>query len=146
MAILQGEIYWVHAKDLDIKGSEQKKNRPYVIVSDSRVNALGQNVVGVPLTTVLTAGGGRRIKVPLEMMVTNSTWPETWPDGTLRRKLETSIALVDHIRVLDITRLTIPKMGQLSSMAVVGLELALHKLFESPRNYLVPPLRPKTIQ
>jgi mRNA-degrading endonuclease toxin of MazEF toxin-antitoxin module len=147
MAILQGEIYWVHAKDLDIAGSEQQKNRPYVIVSRSSINALGRNVVGVPLTTVLTAGGGYRVQVPVQMMVPNPVWPEHWPNGSPRRKLETSIALVDHIRVLDINRLTTPKMGDLSSTAVAGLELALQRLFESPQNRPRPPVtQHKTIQ
>jgi mRNA-degrading endonuclease toxin of MazEF toxin-antitoxin module len=146
MAILQGEIYWVHAKDLDIQGSEQKKNRPYVIVSRSSVNTLGRNVVGVPLTTVLTAGGGLRVQLPLELMVPNPAWPLTWPSGSLRRQLETSIALVDHIRVLDSARLTLPKMGDLSSTAVAGLELALQRLFESPQNRPTPLKQVKTIQ
>lgn len=146
MPILQGEIYWVRARDLDMEGSEQKKNRPYVIVSKSSINTLARNVVGVPLTTVLTAGGGYRIKIPLDLMVPNPGWPEKWPDGTLCRQLETSIALVDHIRVLDSNRFTTPKMGELSSTAVAGLELALQRLFESPQNRPLPAPRPKTIQ
>jgi mRNA-degrading endonuclease toxin of MazEF toxin-antitoxin module len=146
MPVLQGEIFWVHAKDLDIQGSEQKKNRPYIIVSRSSVNALGRNVVGVPLTTVLTAGGGYRVKVPIELMVPNPLWPQTWPNGDPRRQLETSIALVDHIRVLAISRLTIPKMGDLSSTAIAGLELALQRLFESPQNRPVAVTNTKTIQ
>src|SRR5579872_4041828 len=132
--ILQGEIYWVYAKDLDIQGSEQQKNRPYVIVSRDSVNVLGRNVVGVPLTTVIAAGGGLRVQVPLQMMVPNPAWPATWPSGTPRNQLKTSIALVDHIRVLDINRLLTPKMGDLSSTAVAGLELALLRLFETPQN------------
>jgi len=145
MPILQGEIYWVCAKDLDIEGSEQNKNRPYVIVSKSSINALGRNVVGVPLTTVLTSGGGYRVQIPLQLMVPNPSWPEKWPSGVLRRKLETSIALVDHIRVLDCRRLTVPKMGELSSTAVVGLELSLHRLFETPQNRPLPPAQSKSV-
>ena len=144
--ILQGEIYWVYAKDLDIQGSEQKKNRPYVIVSKDSINTLGRNVVGVPLTTVLSAGGGYRVQLPLQMMVPNPAWPDKGPDQSPRRQLETSMALVDHIRVLDKNRLTIPKMGELSSTAVAGLELALLRLFETPQNRPLPVTRPKTIQ
>jgi mRNA-degrading endonuclease toxin of MazEF toxin-antitoxin module len=146
MPILQGEIYWVNAKDLDIQGSEQKKNRPYVIVSKSSINALGRNVVGVPLTTVLTAGGGHRIQIPRQMMVPNPAWPELWPNGAPRNQLKTSIALVDHIRVLDINRLTTPKMGELSSTTVAGLELALLRLFETPQNRPLTVTGPKTVQ
>jgi mRNA-degrading endonuclease toxin of MazEF toxin-antitoxin module len=144
--ILQGEIYWVYANDLDIEGSEQQKNRPYVIVSRDSINALGRNVVGVPLTTVLTQGGGYRVKLPLEMMVPNSAWPATWSNGNPRNQLKTSIALVDHIRVLDIKRLLTPKMGELSSTAVAGLELGLLRLFETPQNRPLPVTGPKTVQ
>jgi mRNA-degrading endonuclease toxin of MazEF toxin-antitoxin module len=135
--IQQGDIYWVRARDLDIEGSEQKKNRPYVIVSRLKINRLGRNVVGVPLSTVLAKGGGHRVLIPVEMMVKNPAWPLQWPSGALRRQLETSIALTDHVRVLDIGRLTQPRMGCLSATAVVGLELALQFIFESPQN--VPP-------
>jgi hypothetical protein len=95
---------------------------------------------------VLTSGGGYRVQMPLELMVRNPQWPEKWSNGTPRRILETSIALVDHIRVLDIRRLTTPKMGDLSSTAVAGLELALHRLFETPQNRPRSPIQTKTIQ
>lgn len=82
MDILQGDIYWVHASDLDIEGSEQQKNRPYVIVSRLRINRLGKNVVGVPLSTKLHKAGGHRILIPLQMMVPDVAWPTHWPSGS----------------------------------------------------------------
>ena len=51
LVVKQGEIYWVFARDLDTQGSEQQKNRPYVIVSRDAINNLGPTVVGVPLST-----------------------------------------------------------------------------------------------
>lgn len=138
MQILQGDIYWVRAQDLDIEGSEQKKNRPYVIVSRTEINQLGRNVVGVPLSTVLAKCGGHRIQIPLVMMIKNPAWPSTWPSGAPRRQLETSVALTDHVRVLDCNRLVQPRMGSLSETAVVGLELALQWIFESPQNVIQP--------
>jgi mRNA-degrading endonuclease toxin of MazEF toxin-antitoxin module len=139
--VLQGGIYWVYARDLDIEGSEQKKNRPYVIVSRLKINRLGKNVIGVPLSSVLDKEGGHRIKIPVQMMVKNPAWPAEWSPGIPRRQLETSIALTDHIRVLDIGRLTQPPMGCLSASAIVGLELALRYIFESPQNL---PSRPSS--
>ena len=52
------------------------------------------------------------------------------PDPTCPRKLQDSVALTDHLRVLDINRLEQPKMGSLSDTAKGGLELALAILFD----------------
>src|ERR1700733_10639968 len=101
MDILLGEIYWVRAKDLDIEGSEQKRNRPYVVVSRTNVNRMGRNVVGVPLTSTLEKALAHRILIPEALMVKDLAWPATWPNGTPRTQLSTSVALTDHIRVLD---------------------------------------------
>ena len=130
--ICQGDIYWVRACDLDIEGSEQKKNRPYVIVSRLKINRLGRTVVGVPLSSQLHKAGGHRITIPLELMVKDLAWPLEWSPGVPRTQLDTSVALTDHIRVLDIGRLTLPRMGSLADSAVAGLELALQYIFESP--------------
>jgi len=121
MEVRQGEIYWVKAKDLDIQGSEQKKERPYVIVSKTQINRLGKNVVGVPLTSKLRHACAHRIQIPLQHMIPNPTCP---------RKLQDSVALTDHLRVLDVNRLEQPKMGSLSDTAKGGLELALAILFD----------------
>jgi len=119
--IKQGEIWWVFAKDLDIAGHEQKKSRPYLIVSRDLINKLGENVVGVPLTTKLHKACAHRVKIPVQFMVKN-------PACT--RPLEDSVALTDHIRVLDRSRFEQPKMGSLALTAVGGLELALAFLFD----------------
>jgi mRNA-degrading endonuclease toxin of MazEF toxin-antitoxin module len=121
MDVKRGEIYWVLAKDLDIAGSEQQKSRPYVIVSRTTINKLGKNVVGIPLSTKLHKASSYRILIPVQFMV---------PDPTSQRKLQDSVALTDHIRVLDITRLEQPKMGALSVTAISGVELGLSFLFE----------------
>ncbi|MGI8989352.1 MAG: type II toxin-antitoxin system PemK/MazF family toxin [Bryobacteraceae bacterium] len=134
MDICQGDIYWVRARDLDIEGSEQRKNRPYVIVSRLKINRLGKNVVGVPLTSQLHKGGSHRVNIPLNLMVRDVGWPLEWSPGTPRTQLETSVALTDQIRVLDKGRLAYPRMGYLTSTAIAGLELALNYIFESPQN------------
>src|ERR1035437_8509149 len=98
--IKQGEIYWVYADDLDIQGSEQKKSRPYVIVSRDAINRIGNNVVGIPLSSKVHKANSHRILIPLAHMVRN-------PACT--RAMAESVALVDHIRVLDPTRLERPR-------------------------------------
>lgn len=120
--VKQGEIYWVYAHDLDIAGSEQEKSRPYLIVSSNQINKLGQNVVGVPLSAQLQKACAHRVKVPEQMMIKNP--------ASNRLPFKDSVALTDHIRVLDKKRLEQPKMGDLSTTAVGGLELALSILFD----------------
>lgn len=120
MDIAKGDIFWVRAADLDVEGSEQQKSRPYVIVSRTKINRLGKNVVGVPLSTVLHKACAHRLLVQLQHM--------TQEVGG--RPLETSVALTDHLRVLDVSRLEQPKMGRLSDTAIYGLEGALAYLFD----------------
>lgn len=117
----RGEIYWVNAKDLDVQGHEQDKSRPYVIVSRDLINNSLPNVVGVPLTTKLHKACSYRIKIQVAHMVANPA---------CARKLQDSVALVDHIRVLAADRLEQPSMGSLSQTAVGGLENALSFLFQ----------------
>lgn len=119
--IKQGEIYWVFARDLDIKGSEQRKNRPYVIVSRDAINQLGQNVVGVPLSTKLHKANSHRIQIPVSHIV---------KDVGCVRDMSDSVALTDHIRVLDPRRFEQPKMGRISDTAMGGIELGLAFLFD----------------
>jgi mRNA-degrading endonuclease toxin of MazEF toxin-antitoxin module len=119
--IKQGDIYWVLAKDLDIEGSEQQKSRPYVIVSKTTINQLGHNVVGVPLSTKTHKANAHRILIPSGLMIR---------DMASTRTLTDSVALTDHIRVLDSSRLELPRMGWLSESAVGGLELGLARLFD----------------
>jgi mRNA-degrading endonuclease toxin of MazEF toxin-antitoxin module len=116
-----GEIYWVFAKDLDIAGSEQQKSRPYVIVSRDAINALGHNVVGVPLSTKVHKANSHRIFIPVNHMI---------KDLACVRPMSDSVALTDHIRVLDPLRFEQPKMGKMSDTAMGGIELGLVFLFE----------------
>jgi mRNA-degrading endonuclease toxin of MazEF toxin-antitoxin module len=81
----QGEIYWV-----------------YVIVSSNYVNNQGQkNVVGVPFSTRLHKANSHRILIPVIHMIR---------DAACTRQLTDSVALTDHIRVLDPNRFD-PKWG-----------------------------------
>lgn len=117
----QGEIYWVTIKAVETTGSEQKKSRPYIIVSRNQINRLGPHVIGVPFTSSLHLACAHRIKVPLSEMV---------PNSACSRKLQESVALTDQIRVLDKSRLELPKMGDLTETARYGIEGALANVFD----------------
>jgi mRNA-degrading endonuclease toxin of MazEF toxin-antitoxin module len=119
--VRQGDIYWVRADDLDVAGSEQDKSRPYLIVSRDQVNQERPNVVGVPLTTNLKLACSYRVLIPT---------PHMMKEAASSRKLEDSVALVDHVRVLDKKRFELPRMGYLSKTAVGGIEGALSFLFD----------------
>jgi mRNA-degrading endonuclease toxin of MazEF toxin-antitoxin module len=117
----KGEIYWVFAKDLDVAGHEQDRNRPYVLVSRYAINALGTNVVGVPLSSKLHKANSHRILIQVAHMIQNPL---------CSRQLRDSVALTDHIRVLDPRRLELPMMGHMTDTAVGGIELGLSFLFD----------------
>ncbi|HTW66296.1 MAG TPA: type II toxin-antitoxin system PemK/MazF family toxin [Bryobacteraceae bacterium] len=117
----KGEIYYVFAKDLDVDGHEQDNDRPYVIVSRDAINVFGTNVVGVPLTTKLHKANSHRILIQAAHMIQNSA---------CQRQLRDSVALTDHVRVLDPRRFESPKMGHMTDTAVGAIELALAFLFD----------------
>lgn len=119
--IKYGEIYWVFARDLDIAGSEQQKSRPYVIVSRDAINALGRNVVGVPLSTKIHKANSYRVLIPIAHIAKNPACFRPTTD---------SVALTDHIRVLDPSRFEQPKIGKLSDTAMGGIEAGLAFLFD----------------
>jgi len=117
----KGEIYWVFAKDLDIAGHEQDKDRPYVIVSRDAINVFDTNVVGVPLSSKLNKANSHRLLIQTAHMVKGLA---------CKRPLTDSVALTDHIRVLDPRRAEFPKMGHMTDTAIGGIELAPAFLFD----------------
>ena len=119
--IKQGDIWWVFAKDLDIQGSEQQKSRPYVIVSRQAINQLGHNVIGVPLSTKIHKANSYRVLIPMAYMNR---------DVGCTRPMSDSVALTDHIRVLDPSRFEKPRMGCLSDTAMGGIELGITFMFD----------------
>jgi mRNA interferase MazF len=117
--IQQGDIYWF--QPLDASGSEQAGMRPYIIMSRSAVNRNRPTVVGVPLSTNLTkANQYFRIIVPVAEIV---------KDINCTSQLNDSVALCDHVRVLDVHRLR-QKIGRLSGTAVAGVGLGLAFVFD----------------
>ena len=121
MEFQQGEIYWVIINAAETAGSEQKKNRPYIIVSKNQINRLGPHVIGVPFTSQLRHACAHRVLIPFSQMI---------PNSASARTLQDSVALTDQIRVLDKSRLEQPKMGDLTETARYGIEGALANTFD----------------
>jgi len=100
--------------------TEQKKDRPYVIMSRNSVNDLEDNVVGVPLTTRVHKASSFRIKLPVTEII---------KDASYSGSIEESVALTDQIRVLAVSRL-MRKVGRLSDAAIIAVGLGLSFLFD----------------
>ena len=102
MPILRGDVYWV-ALD-PAHGSEIKKTRPAVIVSNNSCNAYGARVVVLPLTSNV-----------------DSLYPG---EALLTVKGKRARALGDQIRSLDKSRLRSP-IDTLSADELQAIEAAI---------------------
>jgi mRNA-degrading endonuclease toxin of MazEF toxin-antitoxin module len=90
-------------------------------VSRNAINQLGFNVVGVPLSSKIHKANSHRILIQVAHMISDPSSPH---------RLTDSVALTDHIRVLDPSRFEQPKMGRMSDTAMGGIELGLAFLFD----------------
>jgi len=107
------------AATITTSGSEQAGLRPYVIVSRETANANKPTAVGVPLTTRVHKANSYRILLPAAELI---------PDVGCT-PFQDSVALCDHVRVLDLTRIR-KKVGRLSKNAVVSVGLGLAFVFD----------------
>jgi mRNA-degrading endonuclease toxin of MazEF toxin-antitoxin module len=112
----QGEIWWLEPDPLDTIGSEQEKDRPWVMISTPRLNR-GNCVVGLPLSTQLDKACAHLIMIPGNQI--------TREDGT---EGQNCVALTDQIRALDKTRFR-KKDGFISVRAINAILLGLDFLF-----------------
>jgi mRNA-degrading endonuclease toxin of MazEF toxin-antitoxin module len=116
LKVEQGEIYWCEPDPLDTVGSEQEKDRPWVVVSVSRLHR-GNCVVAVPLSRQLDKAVGHLILIP---------------KGEFRFEVGNipfdCVALTDQIRCLDKTRFR-RKAGRISKQGLSSVLLGLQALF-----------------
>ncbi len=128
MDIKQGEIYLYEppvvssseqAALLTTSGSEQAGLRPYIIVSRDIVHRNKPTVVGVPLTTKVNKANSYRIMLPAGELIADLGCSP----------FQNSVALCDHVRVLDINRFR-KKIGRLSENAVLSVGLGLANVFD----------------
>lgn len=111
-----GEMYWCEPDPKDTVGSEQEKDRIWVIVSRDELHR-GNCVVGVPLTTQTKKAVAHLIKIPAEHL--------TMGDGKIPQDC---VALTDQIRALDKTRLR-RKAGHISKQGLSSILFGLQRLF-----------------
>ena len=98
----RGEIWWVDFEPA--RGSEVKKRRPAIILTDNALNRARRTVVVIPLSS--SPNPIAPVVIPI-------------PSAGL-----TSIAVVDQIRAVDKTRLT-EKIGVLKESELRALEKSL---------------------
>ena len=100
-------------------GSEQAGLRPYIVVSRDAVNRNKPTCVGVALTTRVQKANSYRILLSREELL-HDLGCEPFQD---------SVALCDHIRVLDIRQIT-KKIGRLSDNALASVGGGLAFVFD----------------
>lgn len=109
MKIERYGIYWA---DLNpVRGAENSKIRPVVVVSDDLMNAFLKTVVVCPLTSKIHAGWRSRIQI-------------------LCAHREAEIA-VDQIRTIDKQRLS-QKIDNLSPSAAAALRETIGEMYGNP--------------
>jgi mRNA-degrading endonuclease toxin of MazEF toxin-antitoxin module len=109
-------MYWCEPDPKDTVGSEQQKDRPWVIVSVSNLHR-GNCVVGIPLTTEKSKASAHLIAIPAQEIKMD--------DGAAAIDC---VALTDQIRALDKRRFR-KKAGCVSQRALSSIQLGLERLF-----------------
>src|SRR5712691_8751089 len=100
--VKQGELYFCEPDPNDTVGSEQEKDRPWVIVSMTQFHR-GNCVVGIPLSKHIDKACAHLIVIPRDEM--------HWDGGAGPYD---AVALTDQIRALDKSRFR-RKIGHVSS-------------------------------
>ena len=101
-------------------GSEQSGLRPFLIVSRDTVNEGKPTAVGVPLSTKTHKANSYRIFVPAGELIRDIGSAYEFRD---------SVALCDHIRVLDLTQI-IRKIGRITDNGIVSVGNGIAFLFD----------------
>lgn len=101
-------------------GSEQSGMRPFIIVSRDLVNKSKPTAVGVPLSTKTNKANSYRILLPVAELIADVGCGFNFQD---------SVALCDHVRVLDLTQIK-RRIGVLSANAAAAVGLGLAYVFD----------------
>jgi mRNA-degrading endonuclease toxin of MazEF toxin-antitoxin module len=112
-----GDIYWITIPPQG--GREQQGRRPCVVVSRRAINH-GNPVVVVPLTTNISKANSYNIAIPKAEII---------KDVNSFSTIEDSVALCGQVFAIDKRRFE-AKIGKLSNLAVVAIQLGLSFLFD----------------
>ena len=116
--IRQGDIFWIEVPGTT--GSEQSGRRPYIIMSRLAVHRSLPTIVGVPMSTRVHKANAHRILLPASEIIR---------DPSCMSQVQDSVALCDHVRVIDKSLLN-GKIGRLSQTAIISVGLGLAFLFD----------------
>lgn len=112
----RGDIFWVDVHTREVRGSEQDKPRPYIIVSIDALNSVLPIVIGVPLSSNIQKQNAHRILVGPSDIINEP--------GT--RGCQPGVALIEQVRVLSTVRLgTDVRLARLTPTAMAKVEAAL---------------------
>ena len=118
MQIEQGEIYWI---PLTGSGSVQNGRRPCIVMSRGSVNRSGNTVVVVPMSSKTgKANPYYRILLPAGEII---------KDPSSSSEIKDSIAMCDHLRVVDKSQLE-ARIGKLTYSAIIAVELGIAFVFD----------------
>src|ERR1035437_6683352 len=101
-------------------GSEQSGPRPFIIVSRDLVDRNKNTAVGVPMSTRIQKANSYRILLPAGELI---------DDVGSNYVFENSVALCDHVRVLDLNQVK-RRIGTLSATACAAVGLGLAFVFD----------------
>ncbi len=101
-------------------GSEQSGMRPFLIVSRDAVNRGKPTAVGIPLSTKTHKANTYRIFVPVGELIR---------DVGCTYEFKDSVALCDHIRVLDINQIK-KRVGRISDNGIVSVGNGIAFIFD----------------
>jgi mRNA-degrading endonuclease toxin of MazEF toxin-antitoxin module len=138
MEVVQGGIYMYEPPEqstspqaalITTSGSEQSGWRPWVIVSRDRLNQGNtRTAVGVPLSTKTEKANSYRIGLPAAELIA---------DVGGNYVFQNSVALCDHVRVLDLSRVR-RKVGTVSENGLIAISLGLAFVVDIPSKKLNP--------
>jgi len=145
MQVVQGGIYLYEPPQqstsdqsalLTTSGSEQSGFRPWVIISRDLLNRVNsRTAVGVPLSRNVGKANSYRILLPANELIADVGAAYVFDD---------SVALCDHIRVLDLNQIR-RKVGMVSAnglISIVGIGLA----FVTDIPFMIDPPASRSIQ
>ena len=112
-----GDIYWVTLPSQG--GREQSGRRPCIVMSRRSINR-GNPVVVVPMTSNVGKASAYNIKIPAAEIIRDVHSTSTIVD---------SVALCGHVFAIDKRKLE-EKLGKLSHLAILSVQLGLSYLFD----------------
>lgn len=112
-----GDIYWINLPHQG--GSEQAGRRPCIVMSRRSLNT-GNTVAVVPMSTNLKNCTAWKVQLPVNEII---------KDIGCTSVIQTSVALCHQVRAVDKKQFD-TKIGKLSQLAVLSVQLGLTYLFE----------------